>query len=452
MKKTLHVGTARERLPRMAVMAVAALLLTGHAAVVAQDSATASEERGESTACPSVESFADGFDRPLAVVRYLADDALEGRQAGSAGASCAADFVALEFERLGLTPAGSEGTFFQSVPLASVTNPHASGGTGRNVIALLEGADPSLSDEFLIVGAHFDHLGTGAFGSMEAESGEIHNGADDNASGVASMLAVAAHLAQAPPPARPVLFIAFTGEELGLLGSGHFAKNPTRPLDQVRAMLNLDMVGRLGDDPLIVYGMGTAEEWEEVVAAANAEVALQLAYESAGYGPSDHTSFYARDIPVLHFFTNVHADYHKPSDDWDKIDARGIERVAELVSLIAADVAGRPAQLALVRGAGAPQQRAEGYGAWLGTIPDFTPVEHGVLISGVGSESPAEKAGLEGGDIVIWVGEFEVADLYGLTDALRAYKPGDQVEVRVLRDGEQRTFQVVLGNRAERSR
>ncbi len=402
----------------MAVMAVAALLLTGHAAVVAQDSATASEERGESTACPSVESFADGFDRPLAVVRYLADDALEGRQAGSAGASCAADFVALEFER----------------------------------IALLEGADPSLSDEFLIVGAHFDHLGTGAFGSMEAESGEIHNGADDNASGVASMLAVAAHLAQAPPPARPVLFIAFTGEELGLLGSGHFAKNPTRPLDQVRAMLNLDMVGRLGDDPLIVYGMGTAEEWEEVVAAANAEVALQLAYESAGYGPSDHTSFYARDIPVLHFFTNVHADYHKPSDDWDKIDARGIERVAELVSLIAADVAGRPAQLALVRGAGAPQQRAEGYGAWLGTIPDFTPVEHGVLISGVGSESPAEKAGLEGGDIVIWVGEFEVADLYGLTDALRAYKPGDQVEVRVLRDGEQRTFQVVLGNRAERSR
>jgi hypothetical protein len=318
--------------------------------------------REATSACPDPQALIEDLSGPLAVVRYLADDALEGRLAGSPGSACAADFLAGEFERLGLTPAGEDGTFFQSVPLASVTNPHAPGGTGRNVIALLDGADPSRADELVIVGAHFDHLGTGAFGSMEAESAAIHNGADDNASGVAAMLAVAEHLTRGPRPERSVLFIAFTGEELGLLGSSHFAKNPTRPLDRVTAMLNLDMVGRLGEDPLIVYGMGTAEEWEEVVAAANAELALELAYESAGYGPSDHTSFYARDIPVLHFFTNVHADYHKPSDDWDRIDAPGIERVAEFVTLIAADVAARPVQLALVRGAGAPQQRAEGYG------------------------------------------------------------------------------------------
>jgi hypothetical protein len=434
-----------------------ATLLMATGIATAQEPATTrmvepAPAREATSACPDPQALIEDLSGPLAVVRYLADDALEGRLAGSPGSACAADFLAGEFERLGLTPAGEDGTFFQSVPLASVTNPHAPGGTGRNVIALLDGADPSRADELVIVGAHFDHLGTGAFGSMEAESAAIHNGADDNASGVAAMLAVAEHLTRGPRPERSVLFIAFTGEELGLLGSSHFAKNPTRPLDRVTAMLNLDMVGRLGEDPLIVYGMGTAEEWEEVVAAANAELALELAYESAGYGPSDHTSFYARDIPVLHFFTNVHADYHKPSDDWDRIDAPGIERVAEFVTLIAADVAARPVQLALVRGAGAPQQRAEGYGAWLGTIPDFTPVEHGVLISGVGSESPAEKAGLQGGDIVIWVGEFEVADLYGLTDALRAYRPGDQVEVRVLRDGEQRSFQVVLGNRADRSR
>ncbi|MBI4408192.1 MAG: M28 family peptidase [Gemmatimonadetes bacterium] len=397
--------------------------------------------------CPRADAPADD---PLVTVRYLASDALEGRRAGSSGEACAADYVAGEFQRLGLVPGGEDGTFFQRVPLASAANPHAPAGTGRNVVAILEGADPALRQEVLVIGAHVDHLGRGGFGSLAPdEKDAIHNGADDNASGIAALLQIARELARGPRPARSLVFVAFTGEELGLLGSAYYAAHPVAPLERTRAMLNLDMVGRLGSKPVLIYGTGTALEWGEIVGRAAREEKIDFADKPDGFGPSDHTSFYARDIPVLHFFTNVHEDYHRPSDDWQKIDRDGIRRIAQLVVHIARDVAARPAALALQRGAGTPPGTGgPGYGAYLGTIPDFTPVERGVRLTGVRAGSPAAAAGIRAGDIIIRFEQRDIADLQAFTDALRAHKPGDTVRITVLRDGAEVILDATLGSRS----
>lgn len=389
---------------------------------------------------------------PAAAVRYLADDALEGRMAGGPGERCAGEYIAAELARLGLEPAGENGTWFQPVPLASAVNPHAPGGTGRNVVGLLPGADPALREEAVVVGAHYDHLGRGESFSLAPDArGFVHNGADDNASGVAALLAIARSLAEGPRPARTAVFVAFTGEELGLLGSAAYTANPAVPLADTRAMLNLDMVGRLGAGPLLVYGTGTAEELEALVVAAGAAEGVELLRHPDGYGPSDHTSFYARDVPVLHLFTNVHGDYHRPSDDWEKVDVEGVARVGALGARIVREVAARPAALTLRRGAGTPPAAGggsrSGYGAYLGTVPDFTPVEHGVRLSGVRTGSPAEQAGLRAGDVIVAMDDDEVADLHAYTAALRARGPGREVRITVLRGGARVTVRAVLGTR-----
>lgn len=268
------------------------------------------------------------------------------------------------------------------------------------------------------------------------------------------MLWVAEQVAAGPRPARSVAFIAFTGEESGLLGSAYYAANPTSGTDPVVAMINLDMVGRLGDGPLIVYGVGTAEEWMALLEPAADRAGVEVATRTEGYGPSDHTSFYLKDIPVLHFFTNTHADYHKPGDDWEKIDRAGLARVARIVGDIATAAANRQQALTLVRGAGEPPRQGSsadaGYGAWLGSVPDFTPVERGVKLSGVTPGSPGATAGILAGDVVVGIGTHEVADLQAMTDALRAYKPGEIVDVQVLRGTERLTLRVTLGDRARR--
>ena len=404
--------------------------------------------------CPDPASLTSGLSLPMAAVRYLADDALKGRLAGSDGERCAGDFIAREFARIGLKPGGENGTFFQSLDLASVLNPHAPGGTGRNVIATLEGADPELKREWVVVGAHYDHLGEGGASSLAPGERAIHNGADDNASGVAAVLWVAERLAAGPRPARSVAFVAFTGEESGLLGSAHFMKHPTSGADAIVGMVNLDMVGRLNGGTLLVYGVGTALEWTALVEPAAARAGVVIATKGDGYGPSDHTSFYLKDVPVLHFFTNTHGDYHKPSDDWDKIDPKGLASVAAIVADVAAAAANSRPRLTLQRGAGEPPKpesgASRGYGAWLGSVPDFTPVERGVKLSGVTKGSPADVAGILTGDIVVGLGTHEVADLQGMTDALRAHKPGDVVDVQVLRGGERVSLKVTLGSRASR--
>lgn len=400
-------------------------------------------------ACPDPVKVIGALEGPIATVRYLADDALEGRLAGSPGERCAGDFIASRFEKLGLKPAGDGGTYFQSFDVASRANPHAPSGTGRNVVAVLEGSDSQLKNEYIIVGAHYDHLGMGLFGSTSGSSTPaIHNGADDNASGVAALLEVAAQLTK-DRPARSVLFLAFSGEEEGLIGSSYYANNPLLPLTQARGMINMDMVGRLAQGPLIVYGIGTATEWKPLVNKTGEDHKIALTLIDDGYGASDHTSFYLKDIPVLHFFTNVHGDYHKASDDWDKIDAAGLTKVAGIVTDITRRIADKQTTLTLIKGAGRPPGAApsRGSGAYLGTVPDFSPIPKGVKLSGVRDGGPAANAGLKGGDIIIRIDDIDIADLQAMTDALNQRKPGDVVKVTVLRDGQEVVLTATLGQR-----
>lgn len=401
----------------------------------------------QTEACPAPEALEGEADGPMRVVRYLSADALEGRLAGSPAERCAADYIEDRMRALGLEPAAPAG-FAQPVALASSINPHAPRGTGHNIVGVLPGrAAPE--GGYVIVGAHYDHLGRGGFGSLSEDTLDtIHNGADDNASGVAALLEAARLLSAGEPLAVPVVFVAFTGEEFGLLGSAEYVRASPFPLEAARAMINLDMVGRLEGDPLIVSGTGTAAEWPELLERRAAEAGIELVMEPEGYGPSDHTSFYTRDVPVLHLFTNVHAEYHRPTDDWQRIDDDGLERIAGLVAALVRDVAGRSGALTLVRGAGEPPARGGGgYGAYLGSVPDFAPVDYGVRLSGVSDDSPAEKAGLRAGDILVRLGEHDIADLYALTDALRAHDPGDVVEVVVVRADERIPFSVTLGAR-----
>ena len=402
--------------------------------------------------CPDAAKITKGHTGAIATVRYLADDALGGRLAGSPEERCAGDYIAQRFRSLGLVPAGVDGTYFQEFELASVVNPHAPKGKGRNVIALLEGADPQLAREYVIVGAHYDHLGQGLFGSTSKEQKPaIHNGADDNASGVAAMLDIAERIAKGPRPARTVVFMAFSGEESGLLGSAYFANHPTFPLTSAKAMLNLDMVGRLAQGGLIVYGIGTAREWEKLVSEAAARAQVTVTLQTDGYGASDHTSFYLKDVPVLHFFTNVHGDYHNPGDDWDKIDAPGLQKVGAIVTQLASQVANQQTVITLQKGAGKPPAPAGsssgGYGAYLGTVPDFTPAKYGVKLSGVRENSPAQQAGLLSGDVIVRMDQKEIADLQAMTDVLRTKKPGDPLEIVVQRDGKEVALRATLGRR-----
>lgn len=423
--------------PRLTTLFVGLLIWALGAGLGAQD-------------CPSPAPLTDGLAAPLATIRYLAADALEGRLAGSAGERCAGEYIARHFRRLGLEPAGDDGTYFQAVPLESAVTPHTPGGTGRNVVALFPGADPSLREEAVVIGAHYDHLGRGTFGSLDPDArGTVHNGADDNASGVAALLLAAEGLIRGPRPARSVVLVAFTGEELGLLGSSYYADHPTIPLSRTLAMLNLDMVGRLGPGPLIVSGTETAAEWPSILEDATRALGLPFTSRGEGYGPSDHTSFYRNDVPVLFFFTNTHEDYHRPSDDWEKIDARGVRQVAGLVTEVVRAVADRREILTLKRGAGNPPSTEDtaGYGAYLGSIPDFTPVDRGVRLAGVRAGSPAEQAGLRKGDILIQFNDREIEDLYALAEALRAHAAGDTVRVTLLRDGARLTVVAILGER-----
>ena len=285
----------------------------------------------------------------------------------------------------------------------------------------------------------------------------MHNGADDNASGTAVLIEAARELASGPALAQNVLFVAFTGEERGLWGSAHYVESPLAPLDGTVAMLNLDMVGRVENDLLTVFGTGTAEEWTDVLDRANAATAspLDLRYNSDGFGASDHSSFYARGIPVLHFFSNTHPEFHRVEDDWELVNADGMERVTDLVVSVARDVipAAGLASLTPVEGVGNPHGVAgpsdgsparSGFRVRLGTIPDYSRESGGMGITGVRDGSPAAKAGIRAGDIIVEFGDHPIEDVYGYMYALAEFDPGDEVRVVVLRDGERVAFTVVL--------
>ncbi len=392
--------------------------------------------------------------RMLDDIRVLSSDDLAGRLIGSPGADSAANFIAARFATAGLQagPAGWFQVFQVARDAPAAVHARLGGAIGRNVIGVLPGTDPDLRNQIVILGAHYDHLGPGGFGSLDPDStGITHNGADDNASGTAALVHIARRLAAAPPR-RTVVFIAFSGEELGLLGSEYYASHPLYPLDKTVAMVNMDMIGRLRNRRLIVYGTETAREFPAMLDSLNWYAGFDLHKQGDGYGPSDQSSFYARGRPVLHVFTDLHEDYHRTTDDWQKINADGLVRVADFTASIVRALADRTPPLTFVnlpppKMASADSGSSSGYGAYLGSIPDMTGSPGGVRITGVRAGSPADAAGLKSGDVIIHLGDMEIPDLQALAVALRKYRPGDVVKLDWTRDGERLSTDVTLAKR-----
>ena len=392
-------------------------------------------------------------------VRYLADDRLGGRLTGTAGADSAAEYLARRFAEVGLQPArdGWFDVFTIASDAPGARSAGITGKRGRNVIGILPGHDPQLRREAVIVGAHYDHLGGGVYGSLDSDTaGSIHNGADDNASGAAALIHIARALA-ADPPARTVVFIAFAGEEQGLLGSADYVKDPLYALDRTVAMINLDMIGRLRDRKLIVYGTATAKEFPALLDSLNWYQGFDLRKQGDGYGPSDQSYFYAAGRPVLHIFTDLHEDYHRPTDDWQKVNFEGMARIIDFTAGLTSALGGRGAPLTFVEvprptshamaDRAAAQDAGSSYGAYLGSIPDMTSSPGGVRLMGVRKDSPADRAGLRAGDVITRIGDQGVPDLQAMTNALRSFKPGDTTEIVVIRDDRPLTLKVTFGKR-----
>ena len=389
--------------------------------------------------------------RVLADVRFLADDKQEGRGVGTGGLERSGAYIKEGFGRAGLQTSFQDFTIPADAPAVLHTN--LAGTATRNVVAVIPGGSLKWRGEFIVVGAHYDHLGLGGFGALDPDStGRVHNGADDNASGTAALLEIGRILGvRKPAPARTIVLVAFSGEELGTLGSSYFVQHAVpQPIDSLYAMLNMDMVGRLRNARLMALGAATAREVPALLDSLNTPPRFDLRASGDGWGPSDHAVFFGARHPVLHFFTDLHEDYHRSTDDWQKLNVAGLAQVAQFVADLAWVLANRPAPLTFVD---APRPQASsggsGYGAYLGTIPDMSGgnVSDGVRITGVRAGSPAEQAGLKGGDVITAIGDKHIANLYDMTDALRSHQPGDTVVIVSRRDGMERHATTVLGKR-----
>jgi hypothetical protein len=388
-----------------------------------------------------------------ATIAALAHDSLEGRRAGTEAADRAAGWIAGRFAKIGLEPLGEGRVYLLpfSFPEALLRDPHASADphaadphvaadshaapaarTSANVAGLVRGSDPALAGQAIVIGAHYDHLGWGGMGSLAPDEEAIHNGADDNASGVAGVLALAELFAAQPQP-RTLIFAAFGAEELGNVGSSAWVKDPPWPLERTVAMLNLDMVGRLREK-LDVQGTGTSAAWAALLDSLAADPAApEIARVPDGFGPSDHSSFYSQGIPVLAFFTGAHDEYHRPTDDVGTIDPVGEVRVLELVAgAVEAIADGREIPYAE---APVTQRRAMAFQVGLGVIPDYGYTDGGLLLASVRPDGPAAAAGLQAGDVIVKLAGKDVADVYVYTEILAGLETDVPVEA-VVRRGE----------------
>jgi hypothetical protein len=325
----------------------------------------------------------------------------------------------------------------------------------RNVIGVLEGSGEH-AGETVILGAHYDHLGRGGIfsGSLSFLSSDIHNGADDNASGTALVLEMARRLgARRDALPRRVVFIAFSGEERGLLGSRYYVEHPLYPLSSTVMMFNCDMVGRLnGKNELTMIGTGTSPGLDVLVDVLGKSAGLtikKVAGMTDGFGGSDHQSFYPKGVPVLFAFTGVHSDYHRPTDDVDRINCAGMARIADYLELLLLDITRRPERPAFVRLAEPRRSSRMGFSVYLGTQPDYSSSsQDGLKIDAVSPGSPAEKAGLKGGDVITGFAGKPIGTINDYMESLRQHKPGDTVEIRIKRDGKAVTLKATLGSRS----
>lgn len=396
-----------------------------------------------------------------ASVAYLASDKLEGRRTGETGATAAAGFVANMFAKYKLKggivtngkrkflqsfeykPRNEKGEILQDAkPLEAY-----------NVIGILEGTDAVLKNEAIVIGAHYDHLGKGGMGSLAANSTEIHHGADDNASGTAALIELARQFAKEKKNKRTIIFIAFGGEEEGLLGSRFYVNNPVFPIEKTVAMLNMDMVGRLNENKLTIGGIGTANEWNEFIKRRNeiyfdtkngygvgGKFNLQLNEE--GFGPSDHSSFYGKQIPVLFFFTGTHLDYHKPTDTADKINYEGLEKILNFVGNIAREIDQNPAKPTYKVAPTSSTGGRTSFNVTIGVIPGYGDTNDGMLLDGVRDGSPAAIAGLKAGDKIVKFAGKEIKNVQDYTKILGELKADTEYEIEIMRGTEKLTFKI----------
>jgi len=373
-------------------------------------------------------------------VAFLADDKLEGRQTGTRGETLAAKYLVERFRTIGLQPKGTEG-YLQSFSFKPKTDPHGevkfttnadSTITGNNIIGFIDNNAKST----ILIGAHYDHLGFGGEGSLYRENDKaVHNGADDNASGVAVMLNLASRIKIKNDQAEikdknNYLFMAFSGEEMGLLGSNYFSKNPTIDAESINYMINMDMVGRMkADSTLAVYGTGTSPIFKQTLKSNNDK--FKLVENESGVGPSDHTSFYLIDIPVLHFFTGQHEDYHKPGDDSEKLNYDGMNLISDYIYNIITDLDDNGELV--FRKTKNESEETPRFKVGLGVVPDYLYDGKGMRIDGTREETPAFAAGLQKGDIVLKLGDSTITDMMSYMRALSVFDNGDEAEITVKR-------------------
>ncbi len=366
---------------------------------------------------------------------YLSSDKLEGRGTASKGEKKAAKYIAKQYKKIGLQPKGDDGTYLAHFTFKRSKDPHGNVSEmapieeSQNVVAYLDNG----ASTTVVIGAHYDHLGLGYdHNSLEANpEGKIHNGADDNASGTAAVIELARYYAKNNvKESVNFLFINFSGEELGLLGSKKYCEKPTIDLKSVNYMINIDMIGRLNEEKrLIVGGVGSSPSFVPAMSKVSNE--FTVVKDSAGIGPSDHTSFYLQDIPVLFFFTGAHGDYHKPSDDADKINYTGEEKIMQYIIRLS-DVLCKENKLKFQKTA-SKQEDTPRFKVTLGIMPDYAFEGPGVRVDGVTNGKPAEKAGLAKGDIILQLGEHKVEEVRSYMKALSKFQKGDTTKVKVKR-------------------
>ena len=367
-------------------------------------------------------------------VKNLSDDKYEGREAGKNGEKEAAKYIESRFKEIGLHPKGTE-EYIQPFNFKNNSNPHSratiaednsDGLISSNVIGYID----NKSETTVVFGAHYDHLGFGNSSSLSSEK-EIHNGADDNASGVAIILDLASKLINIDS-SNNYLFIAFGAEELGLLGSNYFNKYPTVDIESINYMFNFDMVGRLNDqNNLAIYGTGTSPIFKQTILSNNKE--FKITEHESGQGPSDHTSFYLSDIPVLHFFTGQHSEYHKPTDDFELINFEGLEKISNYIIELVNDLDDN-GKLKFKKTKDENSRMSPKFSVTLGVMPDYLFDGKGMKIDGVSSDKPAEKGGILKGDIVIKIDKYDIENMMSYMETLSKFKKGDKVTVSVLRN------------------
>jgi hypothetical protein len=368
-------------------------------------------------------------------IRILSADSMRGRATGSLGESMAASYIEKQFKKIKLEPRGDEATYLQVFPFKGGVHELATEGTGHNIIGYLDNRATST----VIIGAHYDHLGQGENGSsLDANpKGKIHNGADDNASGVAGLIELAQYFQKNKTKEKcNFLFIAFSGEELGLVGSKYFTENSPVDLSSVNYMINLDMIGRLdlATKALSLSGTGTSAVWENEIKKLSTDD-LKIKTDSAGIGPSDHTSFYLKNIPVLHFFTGSHSDYHKPSDDWQKINFAGEKTVLQFIIKLVDDLDSTP-KLTFLATKNKSMSSTRSFKVTMGIMPSYTSNDEGLKIDGVSDGKPAQKAGILTGDLIVQIGDLPIKDIEAYMAALSKFEKGQTVPVKVKRKNE----------------